>query len=210
MRNLLGEVFSRRGYDVMSFNQPIICPVYQNNENGSCTNNHPCADVVITDQRMPVMSGIELLQAQAKNGCRLTPMNKALITAYLEESEQKALQDLGAFYLAKPFRMTDLSRWLDACEKRLDISTPVGVMRREKRTPTRHEITYCIEAMNKVMTGIVTDFSPSGFCMQTTYDFAEAKAVKVLSSFPCSCTTVSARWSKRTGDGQYIAGFGCY
>lgn len=193
----------------MAFNQPVICPVYQNNDNGSCTNDHPCSDVIITDQRMPFMTGIELLQDQATNGCRLTPMNKALITAYLDESEQKALRELGAFYLAKPFRMMDLSRWLEECEKRLDISTPIGIMRREKRLSAHHEITYCIEALNKIMTGIVTDYSPSGFCMQTTYDFADAKAVKVISSFPSSCTTVSARWSKETGDGHYIAGFCC-
>jgi CheY-like chemotaxis protein len=193
----------------MSFSQPVICPVYQNNENGGCMNEHPCSDVIITDKRMPFMSGIQLLRDQAKNGCRLTPMNKALITAYLDESEQKALQELGAFYLAKPFRMMDLSQWLDECEKRLDISTPVGIRRREKRIPVHREITYCIEALNKIMTGIVTDYSPSGFCMLTTYDFDEAKAVKVISSFPYSGTTVSVRWSKRTGDGHYIAGFGC-
>ena len=138
-------------------------------------NEHPCSDVIITDQRMPFMSGIQLLQDQAKNGCRLTPMNKALITAYLDESEQKALQELGAFYLAKPFRMMDLSQWLDECEKRLDISTPVGIRRREKRIPAHREITCCIEALNKIMTGIVTDYSPSGFCVQTTFDFDGAK-----------------------------------
>ena len=159
----------------MSFSQPVICPVYQDNENGGCMNEHPCSDVIITDQRMPFMSGIQLLQDQAKNGCRLTPMNKALITAYLDESEQKALQELGAFYLAKPFRMMDLSPWLDECEKRLDISTPVGVRRREKRIPAHREITCCIEALNKIMTGIVTDYSPSGFCVQTTFDFDGAK-----------------------------------
>ncbi len=156
-------------------------------------NDHPCADVIITDQRMPVMTGIELLQVQAQNGCRLTPMNKAVITAYLDESEETALKELGGFYLEKPFRMTDLTQWLDQCEKRLDISTPVGIRRRERRILTSHEITCCIEALNKTMTGIVTDYSPSGFCMQTAYDFAKANAVKVISSFPCSCTTVSVR-----------------
>jgi CheY-like chemotaxis protein len=159
----------------MSFNQPVICPVYQNNEKSNCMNEHPCSDVVITDQRMPFMSGIQILRDQAKNGCRLTPMNKAIITSYLDESEQKALQELGAFYLAKPFRMMDLSPWLDECEKRLDISTPVGVRRREKRIPAHREITCCIEALNKIMTGIVTDYSPSGFCVQTTFDFDGAK-----------------------------------
>ncbi len=193
----------------MSFSHPVICPVYQNNKNGSCTNDHPCADVIITDQRMPFMTGIELLQNQAKNGCRLTSMNKALITAYLDESEQKALQELGGFHLAKPFRMMDLAQWLDECEKRLDIRAPVGIMRREKRIPAHQEITCCIEDQNKIMAGIVVDYSPSGFCMQTTVDVDGAKAVKVISSFPCSCTTVSVRWSKRTGDGRYIIGFGC-
>lgn len=158
---------------------------------------------------MPSMTGIELLQDQAKNGCRLTPMNKAVITAYLSESEQKALQELGGFYLEKPFRVKELTQWLDACEKRLDARAPVGIMRRERRMPAHQEITCCIEDLNKTMTGIVTDYSPSGFCMQTTFDFDGAKAVKVMSSFPCSCTTVSVRWSKRTEDGRYVVGFGC-
>lgn len=207
--HLLEAFFSKRGYEVLLYKEPINCPLYQNNQGGMCPNEYPCADVVITDHRMPSMSGIELLQKQAQNGCKLTSMNKALITAHLSEKEQKALQKLGSFYLAKPFRIADLSQWLGECEKRLDIETPIGMRRREKRTHVHLDVTYCVGNSDQTMTGIIADLSPSGFCLKAKHDFEKDQVVKVVSVVPHTCSSASARWSKTTEDGNVMTGFSC-
>jgi CheY-like chemotaxis protein len=207
--HLLEAFFSKRGYEVMLYKEPINCPLYQDDHDSNCPNEYPCSDVVITDHRMPSMTGIELLQKQAQNGCKLTSMNKALITAHLSEKEQKALQKLGSFYLAKPFRIADISQWLDECEKRLDIETPLGIRRREKRTRVHLDVTYCVGNSDQTMTGIIANLSPSGFCLQANHDFEKAREIKVVSVLPYTCSTASARWSKTTEDGNVMTGFSC-
>jgi CheY-like chemotaxis protein len=199
--HLLEAFFSKRGYEVLLHREPINCPLHQKDHSGSCPNEYPCADVIITDHRMASMSGIELLQKQAQNGCKLTSLNKALITAHLSDNEQKALQKLGSFYLAKPFRIAELSQWLDECEKRLDIETPIGIQRKEKRTHVHLAVTYCIGNCDRIKTGVITDLSPSGFCMQANHEFGKAQVVKLVSVLPYTCSTASARWSKTTEGG---------
>jgi hypothetical protein len=136
-------------------------------------------------------------------------MNKALITAHLSEREQAALQKLGSFYLAKPFRIADLSQWLDECEKRLDIQTPIGIRRKEKRIPVHLDVSYCVGSCDRIMTGTITDLSPSGFCLQANHDFEKAQVVNVVSVLPHTCSTATARWSKTTEDGNVVTGFSC-
>ncbi|NJD55703.1 MAG: response regulator, partial [Nitrospirae bacterium] len=163
---LLEAIFSRRGYEVLSFREPVVCPVYANNkEDGTCVKGHPCADIVITDQHLPSMSGIELLQRQATHGCKLMTANKAVTSAFLSDSEMKALKDLGGFFLATPFHLVDLTQWVEACEQRVDINTPIIIRRRERRMPVQVPVSYCKEAVDRIMDGTVTDISRSGFCL---------------------------------------------
>jgi len=205
---LLDAVLSRRGYEVMSFSKPVVCPIYENNET-TCTNEYPCADVIITDFNMPKMTGIELLKKQMEYGCRLSSKNKALISAYLDDEAQKSIEQLGCSYLSKPFRISTLSLWLDDCEKRIDLSMPLGIRRKEKRTPLHMAVHYQVDSQGQTMTGVAADFSPSGLCLKTSHDFLKEQLVRLASSLPNACSAGHARWSRRSDDGLYLTGFSC-
>lgn len=120
---LLKAFFDKRGYEVLCFSEPAGCPVYGHAE--SCFKMHRCADVVITDLKMPRMSGIELLRLQAQRGCKLDIKNKAIISGYLDDKDIEAIAELGCMFFKKPFDLSELSKWVDECEKRMDLSLPL-------------------------------------------------------------------------------------
>ena len=207
---LLESIFSRRGYEVLSFNEPVICPVYESRqEERFCLKEHPCSDIVITDQRLPSMTGIELLRRQSTHGCKLMPMNKAVLSAYLTESEQKDLCELGGHFISTPFHLADLTRWIEECEKRMDVNVPLAIRRKEKRMPVQVAVFFRTETMDKILDGTVTDISRSGFCLSTDRPFDPAETVRLVSDIPYTCSVASARWSKTTESGKIITGFSC-
>jgi hypothetical protein len=72
------------------------------------------------------MNGIELLRNQSQRGCPLTVKNKALITASLDSEDEMAVKELGCAYIGKPFTLSDIKKWLNECEERIDLSSPIG------------------------------------------------------------------------------------
>lgn len=205
---LLDAAMSRRGYEVMLFSEAVVCPIYQNNST-TCRNEYPCADVIITDFNMPNMTGIELLKKQMDRGCKLSNGNKALISGFLDDESRRAVDELGCTYLSKPFRLSELTNWLDDCERRIDLSIPVGIMRKEKRTPLHMAVHYHDDSWGQTMTGIAVDCSPSGLCLETSHQFLREQIIRFAASLPNSCLAGQVRWSRKMEDGLHLTGFTC-
>jgi CheY-like chemotaxis protein len=123
--HMLGRFCGRRGYEVVPHTEPFICPLYEKGAE-SCAQAVACADVVITDLKMPKMSGIELLERQTRRGCKLDIRNKAVMSAHFDEDTIKRIRNLGCAYFEKPFRLSALHGWLDECEQRIDFSQPLN------------------------------------------------------------------------------------
>jgi CheY-like chemotaxis protein len=52
---LLSTVLERRGFEVVAFSESAICPTYYKDLD-NCENMNPCADVLITDNKSPVLA----------------------------------------------------------------------------------------------------------------------------------------------------------
>ena len=123
---MLENFFMARGYEVSSYTEPVICPLYEKSAD-SCIKQEPCADVIITDFKMPKMNGLELLQGQTRRGCKLDIRNKVIISGYLDDQGLQKIRDLGCMFLQKPFTKSELSALLNECEKRFDLSQPLSL-----------------------------------------------------------------------------------
>jgi len=128
---VLKNFFEDRGYEVLSYAEPTVCPVYRSGTD--CANEAPCGDVLLTDYKMPGMNGVELIEAQVRKGCRLTPKNKALLTGFLDDGKSERLRRLGAAFFEKPVLFDELGRWLAECEGRMDLSCELG-LREDRRS----------------------------------------------------------------------------
>lgn len=124
VRQLLGRFLSKRGYEVRSFSDPSFCQIYKKHE-GGCENHYACADVLITDYKMPNMSGMELLRQQCERNCKQHCHNKAVISGMLNKEEKDLIASLGAAIFHKPFTLKEIEEWLMEREKTFDLSVPL-------------------------------------------------------------------------------------
>src|SRR5574337_82158 len=99
--SFLKDFFSSIDYEVLTYQKPVVCPLSREDE-GRCDKRYPCADVIITDYQMPRMSGLELLQEQARRGCKVPAKNKAIMTGLSDDGIQKEAEKAGVAFFQKP------------------------------------------------------------------------------------------------------------
>ena len=116
---LLKQALLHKGHDVQVFSDPTACSAYRDNK-FQCPQDSPCADVIISDYMMPNMTGIDFLEFQRKHNCKALDENKVLITGSVMNPELKAaIAELDCHYIKKPFRVTEILRWVDECVERV-------------------------------------------------------------------------------------------
>lgn len=202
--DLLRDFFSLRHYDVLTYRKPVFCPLY--GEISDCNNLSPCADIIMSDIRMPGQTGLGMLQAQALRGCRVPAENKAVMSGYLDDNEQRSVKALGCGFFQKPFLLDDISAWLDQCEERMDLSHPLGMLRREKRSSSNETIACLTPRGEKILTGIAVNTSPSGLCLKIDIPIEQGQTLMILPELPRASRAASVRWIKTLGDGYYMTG----
>ncbi len=117
LRSMIVTILESRGYEVMSYSEPGLCPMSLDRE-CACPHEHACADIIITDINMPNMTGLEFLENRKQNGCKV--QNRAVMSGRWTDEEIDKAQRLGCQVFEKPFRFINLSEWLDECEKKVD------------------------------------------------------------------------------------------
>lgn len=204
--DLLAEFFSTRGYEVLSYTAPVVCPLREA-EGKPCDSEYPCADVIITDFKMPGMNGLDLLEEQFMQGCKVRGENKALTSGYLDGESHSGMKQRGYAFFQKPIDFSKLSAWLDECETRMDLSRPLGSRRKETRHATHYEVRCLVDRTEEIVNGITVDISTSGLRLKlatpvTTGQILHIGTEHVLDAFPAA----SVRWVRRNSDGFYQAG----
>ena len=202
----LSLFFEERGYEVFAYGEPEACPVYL--DGGRCDNRQPCGDLLITDLEMPRMSGIDLLQLQARLGCRLSIRNKAVLSGNLDPASCEVIRSLGCVAFSKPCRLSTLSAWVGECEQRMDLSQPLGVRRRQRRDPFSSRAVFRTERPFDLFAVEVVNRSDSGLCVRLEKPLAVAEVLSLQTHLPLPTDRLLVRWSRPDGGG-YLAGLSC-
>jgi CheY-like chemotaxis protein len=119
LRNLLELMLTRRGHQVISYDSPLHCPLLDS-ETNVCDRVLTCIDFLITDNQMPGMTGMELIQLQARQGCLRQGQQRAIMSGTWREQDQELARSLGFQVFRKPFNWNEFSAWLDAGEQQIN------------------------------------------------------------------------------------------
>jgi DNA-binding response OmpR family regulator len=205
---MLKIFMSQRDYEILTFDRPVVCPLNSDKSN-KCNTLKPCADIIITDYLMPEMTGLEMLLHQAQRGCKVDIKNKIVMSSDLDSKGQKVLEGLGCTFFSKPCNFKELSAWLDDCEKRIDLSKPLGIIRKEKRYPANIDIAYAYNSGEKTYQATVINYNGYGLCLKVGTPLAEGQFIVIITELPIDCNNASIRWVKKMEPDFYMAGCSC-
>jgi DNA-binding response OmpR family regulator len=205
---MLKTFLSQRDYEILTFNKPVDCPI---NGSGSkkCNSIHPCADIIMTDYQMRGITGLEMLLRQTQSGCRVDIRNKIVMSSDLDDKGQEMLEKAGCQFFCKPLKFREFLACLDECEKRIDLSKPLGIKRKEDRYPANIDIVYAYNSSEKTYKATVINYSNSGLCLQVDIPLAESQSIMIKTELPIACNKASIRWVKEIEDDFYMAGCSC-
>ena len=116
IRVMLRKTLELHGHEVRDYPDAISCPLYLKKE-CTCSKNHACGDIIITDYNMPGLTGLEFIENQQQNECRV--QFYAVISGFLTKPIVDHARKLGCFVFKKPFNIRDMLTWLDDCERQI-------------------------------------------------------------------------------------------
>jgi len=194
----------RGGYEVFTYTSPQICPIWK--DDSDCSKRAPCADIIITDLVMPKMSGLDLLKAQARRGCRVPMKHKMLMSGFYDKINTKDVLELGCAIFEKPIDFSRLSTWIVNCEESMDLSTPLGIQRHDQRIASSNSVVCMVPPNNDYLTGIAVNMSESGICLQTETLIAQAHIVFIKPDTIQPFRRAAIRWKKEVKRGLWNTG----
>jgi CheY-like chemotaxis protein len=204
--NMFRMFFSSMNYEVLTFNDPLFsCPVYTA-DSDICSKSAACADIILTDFHMPRMNGLQLLEAQVRNGCKLPIQNKALVSGYLDDMNRKKVEQLGCAYFHKPLDFSKFSTWIADCEERIDLSGPLASRRKMGRMADNRQIIYRADHHGEVQMGTAVDISDVGLRLKIANPLFTGQTIYIDTDLPNACRRGLVIWTLSAGDGTHLAG----
>jgi len=94
---------------------PLLCPTCKMMELNleTCPMNAPCYDIVLSDNNMPKMTGLDFFSFLAQRGCKVPPHCKALISGDISPKDQKRAESMGYKVFQKPTPLHLIDSWID-------------------------------------------------------------------------------------------------
>jgi DNA-binding response OmpR family regulator len=123
--DIISTILRLRGHEVLGFREPSICPLYTD-DTCHCPEETPCADILILDNDLPKMSGLEFIRRQSKRGCKGAFLNKAVLADRWEPRDLVLAEQLGCRIFYKPVQTKVLFEWIRECEQRRQTGTFPG------------------------------------------------------------------------------------
>lgn len=201
---LLRDYFTFREYDALTYQKPLFCPLYE--DHADCKELFPCADLIVSDYRMPGMTGVDMLRAQSRRGCKVPVKSRALMSGDLDDIGRLGVRELGCMFFQKPFSFDEISTWIDERERQMDTSQPLGMLRRENRHRSDEEVACLLPRNGKLLKGTAVNMSPSGLCLKIDIPVEEGQIISIRPGSSSPSRPASVRWTRPIGNGFYMTG----
>ena len=110
-RNLLAEIFKEKKIRVSTYSDPT--DFLREHESDSCIGEKPCFDFILTDNKMPLMTGLAFLEHINRKGCLIPKAQTAIISGDWLGDDIKKAQELGCRIFSKPCPIEEIFAWVD-------------------------------------------------------------------------------------------------
>ena len=136
--------------------------------------------------------------------------NRALITGMYDDELKQESERLGCALFEKPFLFSDVKGWVDECTKRVDLSKPLAVLRREVRSAAALKIAHVLRNTGIFLEAAVVNLSSSGLCLELMSSLAKEENVRIYRGPLSEPRPATVRWAKQQEDGSCVAGLNYY
>ncbi len=110
-REVMTDILQEMDLQVVAYADPTA---FLSNKADCCSaGNKPCADLLVTDNQMPGMTGLEFLEHVRARGCKLSNACKAIFSGQWAEQDHLQAINLGYKVFHKPTSLDDIVNWLD-------------------------------------------------------------------------------------------------
>ncbi len=101
------------GHEIIAAEIPADCHVYQGH---TCKRKTSCTDVLLIDQHLPGMKGLDFIEALVERGCKGITSNMLLMSGDSTSIDQERAKQLGCTVVQKPMDFEFLNNWLENLE----------------------------------------------------------------------------------------------
>lgn len=104
------EILTDTQFEVTTFSDPIS--FFAQKEELCChSESEPCFDILITDNRMPGMTGLEFIEKLKSRGCKIADHRKAIISGNISSEELDRAKKMNCKVFQKPLPIAELIQW---------------------------------------------------------------------------------------------------
>ena len=114
IRFALWKFFDGRGYEVVTFPEPGMCPLHVVRE-CPCPADTSCSDLILSDVNMQGTNGINFLEGLIQKGCRQRHI--ALMSGNFSNTDLARAAKIGCVLFTKPLEMDAIAAWVQVVEK---------------------------------------------------------------------------------------------
>ena len=195
--------FADRGYATAVFRDSSICSVYDSED---CAEPRTCGDIMLINADTP-KSGLDLITAQNKRGCKLPAANKAIIAGSLPDiGLGAAFSSLGVAIFLTPLDFGKLQQWVAECETRVDLDRSVAGRRKEVRQEAHNErISYYMHD-NRLAHATIVNKSDCGVCFTTSHHLTTNDMIMLRPVSQGASEDAVVCWVRPAARNRYIVG----
>jgi hypothetical protein len=206
----LTSFFHRKNYETFVFEKAMVCPIDAHSAaQKTCSFPVPCSDImVVVTQDAEWTTGVDLLTRQLQRACKVTPLNKAIITHVPAHDALANLPGQGMTIFGNPLDFGLFEVWVTECESRLDLSRQFPVRRREKREPCSRRVWLRVNDEVADISAHAVNESNCGLCIRTAYRLTQGQLLSTTGDgMGMSNAEIGiVRWIKTVDENKILAG----
>jgi len=117
IRDSFAMHLSSLGYQVETFSSPTACPALNGHK---CEMSDSCTDILIIDQNMPELAGIDYLKLLVERRCKVKPKHRIMLSGKATPDLAAKVTAMGGQIYQKPLLLDQLEEIVESARKEIE------------------------------------------------------------------------------------------